>query len=107
MDRRQFTGASVAAGAAFFGFTLAPKTAQSKAPSLKDTLEKGLRARRPEDLKFIALVVKMVNNKTLPRSLVLSIFHYTRKKKQFKTNLVPYFAAALRLEAKKKGIKIP
>lgn len=107
MDRRQFTGASVSAAAALVGFSLGGQAAQSKTPSLKDTLEKGLKARLPSDFKFIALVVKMVNNKTLPKSMVLSVFHYVRKKKQFKRNLVPYFAGALRLEAKKKGIKIP
>jgi hypothetical protein len=107
MDRRQFTGVSVSAAAGLLGLSLGGRTAQSQAPSLKDTLEKELKARRPSDIKFIALVVKMVNNKTLPKSIVLSVFHYVRKKRQFKKNLVPYFAAALRLEARKKGIKIP
>jgi hypothetical protein len=107
MDRRQFTGASISAAAAFLGFAACAKTARSETPSLKDTLEKGLKARLPTDFKFIALVVKMVNNETLPKELVMSVFLYVRKKKRFKKSMVPYFAAGLRREALKKGIKIP
>ncbi|MEO1972396.1 MAG: hypothetical protein ABGX07_12615 [Pirellulaceae bacterium] len=107
MDRRQFTGMLVSAAATAVGVAVSARTAQSKTPSLSDTLEKGLKARLPSEFKFIALVVKMVGNGTLPESLVLSVFHYVRKKIRNKRGLVPYFEEALRLAAARVGIKIP
>lgn len=107
MDRRQFAGFAFSTAAAGLGCIVSTQTARSQEPSLKDTLEKGLKARRPSEFQFIKTVVDMVNAKKLPADMVLAVFHYVRKKKRFKTGLVPYFAAALRQEAAKKGIKIP
>jgi hypothetical protein len=107
MDRRQFTAVTVSAAATALGVVLTTRNAQSKPPALSDTLEKGLKARLPSEFKFIKLVVKMVGNGTLPESLVLSVFHYVRKKRGTKRGLVPYFEQALRLAAAREGITIP
>jgi hypothetical protein len=107
MDRRQFMGMSVSGIATTFGLAISSQYARSETPTLKQTLESGLKARQPKDFKFIAMIVGMVNNKTLPQPLVLSIFHYVREKKSYKRSLVPYFEQALRRAAAKKGIKIP
>ena len=74
-------------------------------PSLKDTLEKGLRARRPVEFQFIAQVVTLVDQGQLPRKLVLGTFHYARKKGNPKYPF-PYFQQALILRAAKIGVQI-
>lgn len=72
-------------------------------PDLKDTLEKGLKARRPVEFNFIALVVNKVNDGTLPVSLVNSTFLWARKHRPYP---FPYFERGLRERAKKAGISI-
>lgn len=73
---------------------------------LKDQLEKGLKARRPAELAFIAHVVVLVETKKLPLPLVKSVFQWARKRGA-KTNYpFPYFKRALRIRAKKLGIII-
>jgi len=74
---------------------------------LKQQLEKGLRARRPEEFKFVDLVVKMVGNDSLPLPLVKSTFLWARKKALTTRYPFPYFERALRVRAAKQGIKIP
>lgn len=71
---------------------------------LQEQLEDVLKARRPQEFKFIATVVGMVQKETLPRSLVDTTFLWARKKK---ANRLQYFETALRVRAAKQGIKIP
>ena len=72
--------------------------------SLKDQLEKGLRARRPEEFAFIAKVVSLVNEGRLPLSLVKSTFQWARRKQPYQ---MPYFQKALRIRAARIGVAIP
>ena len=72
-------------------------------PELKDVLEKGLKARRPEEFDFIATVLTHVNNGTLPREMVESTFLWARKKPK---NEFQYFEFAMRDRAKKIGVTL-
>ena len=78
-------------------------TGSQATPDLKDVLEKGLRARRPEEFAFIATVLTHVNNGTLPRDLVEGTFLWARKHPQ---NEFQYFEFALRDRAKKIGVTL-
>ncbi len=74
---------------------------------LKDQLEKGLKARLPEQFAFVATVVTMVDNKQLSLELVLSTFHWARKRAKYKEHMFPYFERGLRERAARLGINIP
>ena len=69
--------------------------------TLKKTLEAGLRARRPQEFAFLARVAALVEDGTLPRSLVESTFFWARRKGRYP---LVYFEAGLRLRAKRIGI---
>jgi hypothetical protein len=71
--------------------------------TFKKTLEAGLRARRPQEFAFIARVVTLVENGTLPRSLVESTFFWARRQGRYP---VLYFEAGLRLRAKRIGVML-
>ena len=75
--------------------------------TLRDQLEKGLKARLPDEFAFIDTVVTMVDNGTLPEELVDKIFFYVRKTRGHRKYLVPYFERLLRLKAAEMGIAIP
>ena len=87
--------------------TISPSPVAVEVGDLKQQLEKGLRARRPEEFKFVELVVKMVANDTLPLPMVKGTFLWARKKAMTTRYPFPYFERALRVRAAKKGIKIP
>jgi len=87
--------------------TLARSPVAVEVADLKQQLEKGLRARRPEEFQFVDLIVKMVGNDTLPLALVKSTFLWARKKGLTTRYPFPYFERALRVRAAKQGIKIP
>lgn len=70
---------------------------------LKDELEAGLKARRPQEFQFIAKVVDMVNRKQLPLEMVRSTFIWARKKKPYP---YPFFERALIQRAAKIGVRI-
>ena len=70
-------------------------------PSLKDTLEKGLKARLPEEFTFVRKVVHLVDTGRLPRSMVDSTFLWARTKEE---HPFQYFQAGLTLRARKLGI---
>jgi len=72
-------------------------------PDLKITLEKGLKARRPSEFAFIALVIGKVNDGTLPLSLVESTFLWARKQRPYPT---VYFERGLKARARKLGIAL-
>jgi len=74
---------------------------------LKQQLEKGLKARRPQEFAFVALVVDMVDEDKLPLSLVKSTFLWARKKAASTRYPFPYFERALRVRAAKQGYDIP
>ncbi len=74
---------------------------------LRDTLTKGLRARRPQEFAFIDRVVAAVRNDKLKRGLVLGIFQWARKKARLKRKQpFPFFERAMRAEAAKRGVKL-
>lgn len=72
-------------------------------PTLQERLEKGLKARRPEEFQFIKNVVALVEAGTLPVKLVDSSFHWARRQRR---RPFQYFERALIVLAGKKGIKI-
>lgn len=74
-------------------------------PSLKDTLEKGLKARLPTEFAFINRVVTLVDQGRLPRKLVLGTFDYARKKGHPKYPF-PRFQRAMILRAAKIGVRL-
>lgn len=75
-------------------------------PSLKDVLEKGLKARRPVEFEFIGTVVQLVDARQLPQTLVQSTFLWARKKRV--KYPFQYFEFALRQRAKDElGIDLP
>ena len=80
-----------------------PSLGNTKNLDLKQQLEKGLKARRPVEFQYVANVVTMVENGTLPRALVDSTFGYARKQPR----PLQYFEFALQFRAKKAGIDVP
>ena len=96
--------------ASLFCFGISTSTAQAQtsaglgnaaSASLKKTLEAGLKARRPEEFAFLALVAGKVNDGTLPRSLVESTFFWARRRGRYP---FVYFESAIRLRAKRIGV---
>lgn len=71
--------------------------------TLKDQLEKGLRARRPVEFRFLGEILALVDDGTLPRDLVQSSFNWARKKPSKK---VQFFEQSLRFRAKRLGIDL-
>ncbi len=82
-------------------------TAAPEVATLRDRLEKGLKARLPEEFEFIDTVVTMVEAGSLPQTLVEKVFFYVRRTKSHKKYLVPYFEILLRQKASEEGIEIP
>ncbi len=84
-----------------------PSVARVEVANLKDQLNSGLRARRPEEFRFIANIVQMTAQGRLPIKLVLSTFHYVRTKK--KDDKFPFiiFERVLRIRAAEIGIRLP
>jgi hypothetical protein len=73
--------------------------------TLKQALEKGLKARRPSEFAFIRLVVKKVEDGVLPRKIVERTFLWARQNKQ--PYPMPYFERALQIQARKIGVDLP
>jgi hypothetical protein len=82
---------------------LARSAAAQQAPSLKDTLEKGLKARRPEEFEFLAKVVELVEAEKLPLDVVISTFQWARPKKPAP---MPYFTRAMQIRAAELGVEL-
>ena len=72
-------------------------------PDLQTTLQTGLKARRPQEFAFIAQVVEMVGDGTLPRSMVVTSFLWARKHRPYP---FPYFEFGLRAQAAQVGVQI-
>lgn len=79
-----------------------PETASSAVQvTLKDQLEKALRARRPQEFAAIAMVLESVEQGTLPLDIVQTSFNWSRKKR---ANRVQYFILAVNAQARRRGI---
>lgn len=81
-----------------------PPAISDQVASLRETLEKGLRARLPEEFQYIDRVVTLVDQGVLPLSLVLSTFKWARKQHQVYPFV--YFKLGLRERAGKLGIPL-
>lgn len=71
--------------------------------SLKVQLEKGLRAMRPVEFRFLHEVLAQVKKGDLPKDLVEQAFLWAR---QYPAYRVQYFEKALRALAKRDGIEL-
>jgi hypothetical protein len=71
--------------------------------TLREQLIFGLLARTPDDRAFVEKVVGLVNDGTLPQSLVQSTFLWARYKKPYP---MPFFQQALKLRAQAVGIRL-
>jgi hypothetical protein len=72
-------------------------------PSLKDTLNAGLKSRLPEEFEFVDRVVRLVDHGKLPLDLVQSTFLWARRKPIHQSQ---YFEHALRMRAEQVGIRL-
>jgi hypothetical protein len=72
--------------------------------TLKETLRFGLKARRPVEFEFIDLVVQKVEQKLLPRDMVLSAMTYAQSKN--KDRPYPYFEFSLKKRAAAIGVEL-
>jgi len=74
---------------------------------LKEQLEDGLKVRLPKEFEFVANVVQLVEDNTLPLPLVKGTFQWARKKAGAKRYPFPSFERAMRIRAQKIGVTIP
>ena len=72
-------------------------------PTLAEQLKVLLKPRLPEQVEFIEMVVRKVEDKTLPRDLVESTMLWAQKKKP---HPYPYFERGLRERAAMAGIEL-
>jgi hypothetical protein len=72
-------------------------------PSLRVVLEKGLRARRPVEFKFIDQVLDLVDEGKLPTKLVERCFLWSRNKQPYP---FPYFERSVREQARGIGVTV-
>jgi hypothetical protein len=106
---RHLSSAILVVAALGFGWTAATVNGQSGTPispgglDLKNTLEKGLKARRPVEFEFIARVVELVDEGTLPQGTVITSFLWARRHKPYP---YPYFEFGLRNQAAKLNIQL-
>ena len=99
LNRKSFL--TIAAGGILTAL-LAPLRAQvppsgrnARSATLQDELEKGLRARRPEEFAFLRRVVKLVEDGQLSLELVRGTFDWARRRRPIVP--YPYFERALKL----------
>ncbi|MDA0659049.1 MAG: hypothetical protein O2931_13775 [Planctomycetota bacterium] len=84
--------------------SMAADPERAKVANLKDQLEKGLKARRPEEFAYIGYIHSLVESGDLPVKLVLETFHWSRR--QDPHFPFPYFQRAIRVRAARAGITI-
>ncbi|MCI0358130.1 MAG: hypothetical protein L0211_06590 [Planctomycetaceae bacterium] len=72
--------------------------------TLTETLRFGLKARRPVEFEFIDLVVQKVEQKLLPRDMVLSAMTYAQSKN--KDRPYPYFEFSMKKRAAAIGVAL-
>lgn len=80
----------------------APKLDAAEVPRLRETLERGLYARLPEQFAFIARVVAAVEQDRITLKLVYSTFQWSRQ--YDKGRRYYYFEAAMRKRASDLGV---
>ena len=80
-----------------------PVWAGVRTVSLQERLEKGLRARRPQEFAFIAKVSKLVEAKVIPRKMVDATFFWARRKRRWPYQ---YFEFGMRRQAARMKIAI-
>ena len=80
------------------------RAAADEQVSLKNTLEKGLYCRKPNEFEFVALVAQKVEQKQLSSELVLSMFKWSRERRPHFP--FPYFEAGLRHRAAALGVQL-
>ena len=85
------------------GILAAPPRDAATGLTLKETLEKGLRARRPQEFRFVARVALMVEQGDLPERTVKNTFQWARKKPK---HPFQYFERALIIQARKQGVVV-
>lgn len=72
-------------------------------PTLQETLETGLKARRPQEFAFVARVVDLVDQNVLPLKLVQSTFLWARRQPR---HPFQYFERAMQVQAARLGIDL-
>ena len=72
-------------------------------PTLQETLENGLKARRPVEFQFIAMVADKVERGELPRGLVKSTLIWARRQHAWP---FPYFQRGIRERARRIGVAL-
>ena len=77
--------------------------ASGRQVTLKDRLEKDLKARRPQEFAFIANVVALVDKGILSRRLVDGTYLWARNKRR---HPFQYFQYALKVRARRRGIRL-
>lgn len=106
---KRLAAAAIAAVALLLGSAATPRatadepTLSRANADLKSVLEKGLKARRPEEFAFVRRVVERVEDGSVPVSLVKSTFLWARQRQPYP---VVYFERAMRVRAKKLGITL-
>lgn len=80
-----------------------PGLGKAASASLRQTLEAGLKTRRPQEFAFVALVAQKVEQGQLPRSMVEGTFFWARRRGQYP---FVYFESAMRLRAKRIGVTL-
>jgi hypothetical protein len=78
--------------------------AVGKVATLEDRLKTGLRARRPEEHRFIERVVRLVREGNLPGKLVDSTYLWAVERQQ--KYPYPLFERALRIQADRLGVDL-
>ena len=76
----------------------------ARSVTLQEMLEKGLKARRPEEFAFIQRIVTQVDQNTLSTPLVQSTFDWARRRQPHIP--YPYFERALKIRAARLGIRV-
>ncbi len=103
MNRRRWMQTTLYSLLSTGTFALQARAQSGVAADLKQQLESELKARRPEEFEFIEQVVTLVDEGTLPLSLVNSTFLWARKKQPYP---FVYFERALRHRAAELGISL-
>jgi hypothetical protein len=73
--------------------------------TLKQMLKTGLKARRPEEFRYIDEIVAFVDDGYLSKHMVLGTFFYARQQSGYIP--LPYFQQALQDRARKDGKIVP
>ncbi|MGE0605776.1 MAG: hypothetical protein AB7O62_01530 [Pirellulales bacterium] len=72
--------------------------------TLRETLEKGLKARRPVEFQYLAKISRMVDRKQLSENMVRATFGWARKRPG---RPLQQFQFALYEIAKEQGVEVP